>query len=103
MMETKTSEVLSPDTKTSSQRVRDILNEMCLMNDLLMSVVLEHKECMELVLRIILNKNDLVVKKCKSQYTVTNLRGASQRLTFLPLTERAGCTMWRYSAVIQRI
>ena len=83
MMETKTSEVLSPDTKTSSQRVRDILNEMCLMNDLLMSVVLEHKECMELVLRIILNKNDLVVKKCKSQYTVTNLRGRSARFDVL--------------------
>jgi len=45
-----------------------------------MSVVLEHKECMELVLRIILNKDDLIVNWCKSQYTITNLRGRSARL-----------------------
>ncbi len=53
---------------------------MCLMDDDLMSMVLQHKECMELVLNIILDRDDLTVMSCKSQYTVQNLAGRSVRL-----------------------
>lgn len=79
-METKDKEKNPPSAESDNKRVQNILKEMCLMNDLLMSVVLEHKECMELVLRIILNRDDIVVKKCKSQYSITNLKGRSARL-----------------------
>lgn len=76
-------ENISQSGEISRKRVKQLISEMSMMNDLLMSMVLEHKECMELVLRIILNKDDLVVTKCKSQYTITNLRGRSACLDAL--------------------
>ncbi len=53
---------------------------MCLMDDTFMSVVLQHKECIELVLRIILEKDDLTVTECKSQNEIHNLKNRSVRL-----------------------
>ncbi|MCM1299120.1 MAG: PD-(D/E)XK nuclease family transposase [[Eubacterium] siraeum] len=66
--------------KTLREKVLERIDKMCLMDDDLMSMVLQHKECMELVLNIILNRNDLKVMECKSQYTVQNLVGRSVRL-----------------------
>ena len=40
----------------------------------------EHNECTELVLRIILNKSDLVVLDSKTEYVIQNLQGRSVRL-----------------------
>ncbi|MDE6724230.1 MAG: Rpn family recombination-promoting nuclease/putative transposase [Ruminiclostridium sp.] len=53
---------------------------MCLMDDDFMTMVLQHRECAELVLRIILNKDDLEVISCKSQYEINSLSGRSIRL-----------------------
>ena len=43
------------------------IDEMCLMDDNFMSAVLEDKACCELVLGIILNRDDIEVIECKTQ------------------------------------
>ena len=40
----------------------------------------DNKECIELVLRIILNKSDLEVRETRTQYNIQNLQGRSVRL-----------------------
>lgn len=40
--------------KTFQEKILESIDKMCLMDDSFMSVVLQHKECMELVLNIIL-------------------------------------------------
>lgn len=70
-------------TKTHDEThdaIKAIVQQMCLMDDDFMTVVLENKICAELVLRIILNKNDLEVISCKSQYTVSSLKNRAIRL-----------------------
>lgn len=59
------------------------IDEMCLMDDNFMSAVLQDKACCELVLRIILNRDDIEVLECETQYTVTNLHGRAVRLDVL--------------------
>lgn len=66
--------------KAFHQKVLESIEKMCLMDDNFMSVVLQHNECMELVLRIILDKNDLKVIECKSQYEIHNLKNRTVRL-----------------------
>lgn len=56
------------------------IDEMCLMDDNFMSAVLQDKACCELVLRIILKRDDIEVIECKTQYSVTNLHGRAVRL-----------------------
>ena len=59
------------------------IDEMCLMDDNFMSAVLENKACCELVLSIILNRDDIEVIECKTQYSMTNLHGRAVRLDVL--------------------
>ena len=59
------------------------IDEMCLMDDNFMSAVLEDKACCELVLSIILNRDDIEVIECKTQYSMTNLHGRAVRLDVL--------------------
>lgn len=66
--------------RVTHQRVLESIQKMCLMDDNFMSMVLQHKECMELVLRIILSKDDLEVIECKTQYEIHNLRNRTVRL-----------------------
>ena len=56
------------------------IDEMCLMDDNFMSAVLQDKACCELVLRIILKRDDIEVIESKTQYSVTNLHGRAVRL-----------------------
>ncbi len=51
-----------------------------LMDDDFMTKVFEDIPCTELLLRIILNKSDLVVKEVHSQHVLKNLQGRSARL-----------------------
>lgn len=48
-----------------------------------MSKVFEDTECAEFLLQIILNRDDLKVKKSNSQYSIKNLQGRSVRLDIL--------------------
>jgi hypothetical protein len=57
------------------------IQEFCLFDDDFMSKVFEDdKEATELLLRIILKRNDLTVTESKGQVSVKNLRGRSVRL-----------------------
>lgn len=51
-----------------------------LLDDDFMAKVFEDKECAELLLRIILKKNDLIVKEVYGQLSLKNLQGRSARL-----------------------
>lgn len=51
-----------------------------LLDDDFMAKVFEDRVCAELLLRIILNKNDLIVKEVISQFSLKNLQGRSARL-----------------------
>ncbi|MCM1055936.1 MAG: Rpn family recombination-promoting nuclease/putative transposase, partial [Bacteroides sp.] len=70
----------SKTREENKEEVKAIVRNMCLMDDDFMSVVLQHRECLELVLNIILERSDLRVKSCKSQYVVSSLYGRSVRL-----------------------
>jgi len=64
------------------QREEDLqrLRGLRLLDDDFMTKVFEDKSCAELLLRIILKKDDLVVNEAYSQYTLKNLQGRSARL-----------------------
>lgn len=62
------------------EEVKAIVQKMCLMDDDFMTMVLNDKKCVELVLKIILDKDDLEVIDCKTQYTVSSLQNRSIRL-----------------------
>lgn len=51
-----------------------------MMDDILMSVVLQNKECAELVLRIILDDPDLEVQEVHTQETISSLYGRAIRM-----------------------
>lgn len=70
------------------KKYQERINKMCLMDDNLMSAVLQNKECCELVINTILDRNDIVVIDCKTQYTVSNLHGRSVRLDVLARNEK---------------
>lgn len=56
----------------------------CLMDDIYMSKFFEDNiECTQLVLRILLERDDLIVKEVKSQESIKNLQGHSVRLDVL--------------------
>ena len=62
------------------QKYLDAIKEFCLMDDTFMSKVFEDKGCAELLLRIILDNNDLTVTKVHVQHEIKNLQGRSIRL-----------------------
>ena len=64
------------------QREEDLqrLRGFRLLDDDFMAKVFEDKACAELLLRIILKKNDLVVKEVHGQLALKNLQGRSARL-----------------------
>lgn len=64
------------------------IDKMCLMDDNLMSAVLQDKACCELVINTILGRDDIIVIDSKSQYTVSNIHGRSVRLDVLAQNDK---------------
>ena len=60
--------------------IMSYIRRMTLMDDAFMSMVLQDKECIELVLGIILERDDLEVMECTTQYTLANLGNRAARL-----------------------
>lgn len=50
------------------------------MDDNFMTAVLSDKACAELVIRIILDRDDIIVKHTRTQYTINSLKNHSVRL-----------------------
>ena len=66
-----------------AQKKRDLINNLCLMDDEFMKRCFEgHNECVELIIRIILNRDDLVVLSSTIQETLTG-PGREVRLDIL--------------------
>ena len=68
-----------------------------LLDDDFMTKVFEDEDCVGFLLKIILNRDDLTVKRSNSQYTVKNLQGRSVRLDILAVDRenrvRIACLM----------
>ena len=62
------------------QKRQEYIRGLCMMDDLLMSVVLQNKECARLVLRIILEDSGLEVEEVHTQETVSSLYGRAIRM-----------------------
>ena len=60
--------------------IMSYIRRMTLMDDAFMSMVLQDKECIELVHGIILERDDLEVMECTTQYTLANLGNRAARL-----------------------
>ena len=58
----------------------EIIKSFRLMDDTFMSKVFEDKECAELLLRVVLGRDDLTVVLVVSQFELKNLQGRSARL-----------------------
>lgn len=69
------------------ERLEKIRN-MCMMNDIFMSSVLQSKKCAEKVLRIILEDPELKVLEVQTQETVSNLYGRSIRMDVKAVTSK---------------
>ena len=65
--------------KEDLQRIR----EFRLIDDDFMAAVFEDHDCAEFLLRIILKRDDLVVREVHGQYSIKNLQGRSVRLDIL--------------------
>lgn len=73
----------SLDIQRKHQEDLECIRKFRLMDDTFMSKVFEDKKCAELLLHVILNRNDLIVQKVHGQYDINNLQGRSIRLDIL--------------------
>ena len=76
------------------QRIR----EFRLIDDDFMAAVFEDHDCAEFLLRIILKRDDLVVREVHGQYSIKNLQGRSVRLDILAVDRNSRA----YNIEVQR-
>jgi len=81
-----------------SEELLNIIENFRLMDDTFMSKVFEDKACAELLLRVILNRDDLTVVKVVSQFELKNLQGRSARLDIYAVDEHGK----QYDIEVQR-
>lgn len=68
------------------KETRECVKQLRLIDDEFMKVVFEDKASVEQVLRVIPEK-DLTVKKVKTEYTISNLKGRSVRIDIFAVDE----------------
>ena len=78
--------------------ILNIIENFRLMDDTFMSKVFEDKACAELLLRVILNRDDLTVVRVVSQFELKNLQGRSARLDIYAFDEHGK----QYDVEVQR-
>ena len=71
------------DFEERYRKYQSKIQKFCLMDDTFMNKVFEDKKCTELVLRIILDRDDLVVDHVNCQLDIKNLQGRSIRTDIL--------------------
>lgn len=71
------------DFEERYRKYQSKIQKFCLMDDTFMNKVFEDKKCTELVLRIILDRDDLVVDHVNCQLDIKNLQGRSIRMDIL--------------------
>ena len=91
-------EGLSEEFIRKNEKYLKIIRGFRLLDDDFMSKVLEDKACANLLLQIILERDDLTVQEVHGQHDIKNLQGRSVRLDILAV-DQAGRT---YNVEIQR-
>ena len=94
MDEIKTSDI----NAENRAEILNIIENFRLMDDTFMSKVFEDKACAELLLRVILNRDDLTVVRVVSQFELKNLQGRSARLDIYAVDEHGR----QYDIEVQR-
>ena len=94
MNEIKTSDI----SAENRAEILNIIENFRLMDDTFMSKVFEDKACAELLLRVILNRDDLTVVRVVSQFELKNLQGRSARLDIYAVDEHGK----QYDVEVQR-
>ena len=94
MDEIKTSDI----SAENRAEILNIIENFRLMDDTFMSKVFEDKACAELLLRVILNRDDLTVVRVVSQFELKNLQGRSARLDIYAFDEHGK----QYDIEVQR-
>lgn len=74
---------MEKDFEERNRRFQSKIQRFCLMDDTFMNKVFEDKKCTELVLRIILDRDDLIVDHVNCQLDIKNLQGRSIRTDIL--------------------
>ncbi len=70
----------------ASKKQMEVIRKFRLIDDTFMTKVFEDKECSELLLRVILDRDDLTVVSSITQYEIKNLQGRSSRLDIFGLS-----------------
>lgn len=91
-------EGLSEEFIRKNEKYLKIIQNFRLLDDDFMSKVFEDKACADLLLQIILERDDLIVREVHGQYDIKNLQGRSVRLDILAV-DQTGRT---YNVEIQR-
>lgn len=91
-------EGLSEEFLKKNGKYMELIRGFRLLDDDFMSKVFEDPACAELLLRILLEREDLTVREVHGQYSLKNLQGRSVRLDILAVDEK-GIT---YNVEIQR-
>lgn len=78
-----TPEELEREREQDRKDILERIQKLRLIDDTFMTVVFKNKECTQLLLRIILSKDDLEVISCKTQSILENLEGRSSKLDVL--------------------
>lgn len=69
---------LTVDTRVSPKNPEEYIRSLCLMDDIFMAKCFEDNiECTELVVRIILERDDLKIRQVHAQHSIKNLQGRS--------------------------
>lgn len=76
----------------------EIIRNFRLMDDTFMSKVFEDKACAELLLRIILGRDDLTVQEAVTQYELKNIQGRSAKLDIYAVDSTGA----KYDVEVQR-
>lgn len=74
---------MEKDFEERYRKYQSKIQKFCLMDDTFMNKVFEDKKCTELVLRIILDRDDLIVDHVNCQLDIKNLQGRSIRTDIL--------------------
>lgn len=84
-----------PDDRKEKE---EIIRNFRLMDDTFMSKVFEDKACAELLLRIILGRDDLTVQEAVTQYEMKNIQGCSAKLDIYAVDSTGA----KYDVEVQR-
>ena len=83
------------------ERYKGIIKNFTLMSDIFMRNVFKQRECLEYVLQVIMEKQDLKVIEQIIQKDYKNCRDDPQSWTVLPEIPKANSLMWRSSRIMK--